>query len=150
MLGQAAVDCLEAETLSLPVRALFVISAMRPPRPEMSTTYFVHLRWLCCRPPAYASCTRLKRRSAQHICWVCPGAATVWSEHGQPLGFACRETAHGMASCRALHAPSPRHAPRSYLGIHCTMHNSLPVAVCCACEGTTLTASRQWLLGSGQ
>lgn len=145
-MGQAAVDCLEAETLSLPVRALFVISAMRPPRPEMSTTYFVHLRWLCCRPPAYASCTRLKCGSTQHICWLYPGAATIWSQHGQPLGLACREAANGTASCRALQAPCPRLVSRLYLSIqhaHSTMHNSLQVAVCCLCQCMTLPASVQ-------
>jgi len=135
------------------VRALDVTSAVLPTRPEMSSSDCIRLSWLCYRPPAYASCTRLKRGSAQHICWLYPGAAPIWSKHGQPLGLACRKAANGTASCRALQAPSPRHVSRMYLGIHCahsTMLNSLPVTVCCPCGGTTLTASMQCTLDSCQ
>ncbi len=144
--------CFQAEiSLSFPVRALDVTSAVLPTRPEMSSRDCIRLSWLCYRPPAYASCTRLKRSFAQHICWLCPGVATIWSKHGQPLGLACREAANGTASCRALQAPCPRHASRLYLGYQCarsTMHNSLRLALCCPCGGTTLTASMQCTLGS--
>ena len=116
---------------------------MLPPKPKMSTTCSLPLSWLCCRPPAYASSTRLKCGSAQHICWLYPGAATIWSKHGQPLGLACREAASGAAFCTALQAPSLRHVSGLCLGIQCahsTVRNALPVAVCCPCGGTTLTA----------